>query len=63
MADKRIVAIGFLRQTDLDRLGNTFTAHVPIADDDIFDGLLAQLDSVEASPLGKGISIMPNKIR
>jgi hypothetical protein len=52
MADERIVSIGFLRKRDLDRLGATFTSHIPVPRDDISCDLLAQLDQIEAVPTG-----------
>ncbi len=58
MASDRIVSIGFLNQQDLERLGATFSRHIPVADDHMFDDLLRQLDSVEAAPLGKGVVLM-----
>jgi len=61
MAGERIVSIGFLSQRDLQRLGDNFTRHVPVQDDEMFDDLLAELDKVEASPLGKGVVIIPHK--
>ena len=59
MDDKRVVSIGFLTARDLDRLGTTFTNHIPAPADDSFSDLLARLDHVEATPLGNGISILP----
>ncbi len=61
MADERIVSIGFLSERDLQRLGATFTRHIPVEHDDMFADLLAELDKVEASPLGKGVVIIPHK--
>lgn len=64
MSKPTIVSIGFLTQRDLDRLGQTFTNHIPIpAEDDMFADLLGKLDRIEIEPLGKGIVIMPNKMR
>jgi hypothetical protein len=63
MAAERIVSIGFLSARDLERLGATFTKHIPVPDDDIFVDLLAQLDRAEAVPAGEGIAIVPNKAR
>lgn len=57
--DDRIVSIGFLNQQDLERLGATFSRHIPVADDHMFDDLLRQLDKVEATMLGPGIALMP----
>ena len=58
MADERIVSIGFLTRRDLERLGSTFTNHIPAPEDDIFGDLLSQLDRIEAVPAGEGISII-----
>ncbi|MFS2108668.1 hypothetical protein ACCC88_03195 [Sphingomonas sp. Sphisp140] len=54
-----IVAIGLLTRRDLDRLGAAFEGAIPIAEDDMFGDLLAQLDRLEVEPLGKGIVIRP----
>lgn len=61
MASERIVSIGFLTERDLDRLGATFTKHIPVPEDDIFADLLSQLEHVEAVPLIDGISIVRSK--
>jgi len=58
----RIVAVGFLTASDLDHLGNGFRRHFPVEHDDIFDDLLRKLDDVEASPLGRGVTIQ-HKLR
>jgi hypothetical protein len=62
VTDKRIVSIGFLTERDLHRLGAAFTNHIPVPPEDIFGDLLAQLDQVEAVPVGDGIAIMPTKV-
>jgi hypothetical protein len=59
MPDERIVSVGFLTQSDLQRLGATFGRHIPIADDDIFADLLCKLDQIDAQPLGEGIVLKP----
>ena len=61
MTEDRIVSIGFLTQRELDRLGSTFTSHIPVPTDDIFGGLLAKLDQIEAVPTGDGIAIVAMK--
>ncbi len=61
MSDNRIVSVGFLTKRDLEVLGNGFTRHFPVQHDDVFDDLLQQLDRVEASPLGKGVALMPGQ--
>ena len=63
MSDERIVSVGFLTQRDLEVLGSAFTRHFPVQHDDVFDDLLQQLDSVEASPLGKGVALIPGQRR
>ncbi len=47
MAD-RIVSIGFLTDEDLRRLGEGFTRHFPVVDDDLFADLLDRLDQLPA---------------
>lgn len=55
MPDERIVAVGFLTQRDLDALGSSFRRVVPVADDHLFDDLLARLDEIEATPQGSAV--------
>lgn len=55
MTGERVVSVGFLTQRDLDVLGKGFTRHFAVADDDMFDDLLAALDKIEIEPLGKGV--------
>lgn len=55
MADERVVAVGFLSQTDLDQLGSAFTRHFPVEYDDMFADLLAKLDQIDATPHGRGV--------
>ena len=61
MTTERIVSVGFLTDNDLRRLGDTFTRHFPVADDGMFDDLIAKLDEVEASPSGNGVMMMPHR--
>ncbi len=55
MDQDRIVAVGFLTERDLKVLGEGFTRAMPVQEDDVFADLLAQLDDVEATPLGSGV--------
>ncbi|WP_189338327.1 hypothetical protein [Sphingobium sp. SCG-1] len=57
---ERIVSIGLLTESDLRRLGNSFTRHYPIIDDDQFDELLAKLDRLPATE-GPHASKAPGK--
>lgn len=50
MADDRIVAVGFLTEQDVRKLGARFHRLFPIADDDAFSDLVAELDRIEATP-------------
>lgn len=59
MPDSPIVAVGLLTSEDLEKLGRGFTRLFPIRNDDLFEGILAKLDTVEATPFGKGVAIMP----
>jgi len=59
MSQPPIVAIGFLTQRDLARLGESFTSHIPISDDDLFADLLTKLDAIEVEPLGPAIVLRP----
>ena len=61
MPNDRIVAIGLLSQRDLEILGDGFNRCFPVEHDDLFDDLLAKLDRVEASPMGKGVILTPTK--
>ncbi len=64
MSKPPIVSVGFLNQLDLERLGETFTAHIPVPHDDIFAELMMKLDDVAIEPFGKGIAMMPKtKVR
>ena len=60
MANDKIVSVGFLCEDDLRKLGDTFTRHFAVPDDDIFADLIARLDEVDAQPFGKGIVLMPH---
>ena len=51
------MAIGLLTSVDLEMLGERFHRYFPVESDDLFGDLLNQLDEVEATPLGKGVSI------
>lgn len=62
-SEDRIVSVGFLTQRDLETLGTAFTRHFTVQHDDVFADLLAQLDSVEATPLGKGVALIPGQKR
>ena len=59
MPTDRIVSIGFLTEADLKMLGSNFDRHFPVAYDDLFAELIEQLDTIEASPLGKGVVLRP----
>lgn len=48
MADERIVAIGLLTSTDVERLGATFTRLWPIDQSPDFGDLLIAIDEAEA---------------
>lgn len=63
MEDKRIVSVGLLTESDLALLGRGFTRHFPVTDDGLFDDLLAQLDRVEAEPLGKSVVLRAQSAR
>jgi hypothetical protein len=54
-----IVAIGFLTQLDLERLGQDFKDHIPIVHDDLFANLLAKLDQIEIEPLRPAVLLRP----
>lgn len=57
MPEDRIVAVGFLTSRDLEILGGGFRRHFPVDHDDIFADLLTKLDHIEATPLGKGVTL------
>lgn len=42
--EQRIVSIGFLTESDLQRLGKNFTKCFPIAETALFDDLIEKLD-------------------
>lgn len=59
MMDERIVAVGFLTESDMKTLGAGFSRHFPVEHDDLFADLVAKLDAVDASALGAGVVIRP----
>ena len=59
LANHNVVALAFLTQQELEQLGTGFRTYLPVREDDVFDGLLAKLDQVEAAPLGRGVTLMP----
>lgn len=48
MARERIIAVGLLTKTDLDRLGDTFSRLWPVEDAPGFDELLRAIDEADA---------------
>jgi hypothetical protein len=60
MTVEKIVSVGFLSENDLLKLGNSFTRHFAVPEDDIFADLIARLDEVDAQPYGKGVVLMPH---
>ena len=61
MSKLPIVAIGFLTQRDLARLGAHFTDHIPVVHDEMFADLLAKLDKIEIEPLGPAVVLRPRQ--
>ena len=59
MSKPPIVSVGFLTQLDLERLGRQFTSHIPVAQDDMFADILAQLDEIDIEQLGPAIVLRP----
>lgn len=59
MSKPPIVSVGFLTQLDLERLGRQFTNHIPVAQDDMFADILAQLDEIDIEQLGPAIVLRP----
>lgn len=53
------VAIEPLTQQELDLLVAGFRIYLPLHEDDLFAGLLAKLDQVEAVQLGPGFTLVP----
>lgn len=51
MEARKFVAVAFLTQQELDRLGVGLHSYLPIQHDDLFSGLIAKLDKAEAEPL------------
>lgn len=47
MSGERIVAVGLLRQRDIDRLGNQFTTLWPVQDTPCFGSLLDAIDQAD----------------
>ena len=45
------MALAFLTQQELDRLGVGFHSYLPMQHDHLFSGLIAKLDKAEAAPL------------
>ena len=50
MPSDRIVAVGFLTQSDLKLLGQGFYRLFPVTDDATFDDLLKQLEGITGVP-------------
>ncbi|NML07986.1 hypothetical protein [Sphingomonas sp. G-3-2-10] len=50
MASQKIVAVGFLTDLDLQRLGSGFARAYPVSDAEDFADLLKQLEAVEWLP-------------
>jgi hypothetical protein len=50
----KIVSIGLLTETDLARLGKSFTRHFPIVEDELFGDLMRMLDELPAVPEKEG---------
>ena len=53
--NERIVSVGFLTAQDLEILGSGFDRHFPVDHDEIFADFIAQLDKIDASPMGEGV--------
>ena len=49
MADNRIIAVGLLTQSDVDRLGQTFDRLWPVDETPCFSGLLQAIDEADRS--------------
>ena len=47
MPTERIIAVGLLSQSDLDRLGNQFDRLWPVDETPCFDGLLQAIDEAD----------------
>lgn len=60
MSDERIVAVGLLTKTDVDRLGETFTRLWPIDQGTDFSDLLKAIDEAEAK-LQEKVEIAPKQ--
>jgi hypothetical protein len=48
---RKFVAVAFLTQQELDRVGVGFYSYLPMQHDDLSSGLIAKLDKAEAAPL------------
>jgi hypothetical protein len=59
MADERVIAIGLLTMSDVERLGVTFTRLWPIDESTDFSDLLRAIDEAEEQLRQE----IPNKIR
>ncbi len=47
MSTERIIAVGLLSQSDLDRLGSRFTRVWPVDETPCFDGLIEAIDEAD----------------
>lgn len=63
MEAREFVAVAFLTQQELDRLGVGFRSYLPIQDDDLFGSLIAKLDEADTAPLDRGVSFVPRTPR
>jgi hypothetical protein len=59
MVSERVVAFGFLTDSDLKLLGSGFNRHFPIDDDNLFADLIEQLDRIEIERTDQGVVIRP----
>ncbi len=55
MSTERIIAVGLLRQSDLDRLGSCFTRLWPVDETPCFNGLLQAIDEADREFRRSGI--------
>ena len=55
MSTERIIAVGLLSQSDLDRLGSQFARLWPIDETPCFDGLLQAIDEADREFRRSGI--------
>lgn len=63
MEAREFVAVAFLTQQELDRLGVGFRSYLPIQHDDLFGSLIAKLDEVDSAPLDRAVSFVPRTPR